>query len=69
MDSPIVEIVGMLFGLIKDIYSMLFEISLGPFSLGQMLFGLLLLTIVIQFMRKLFDVGDNSGSGSSSKKS
>lgn len=68
MNSPFVEIISMLFGLIKDIYSMLFEISLGPFSLGSMLFGLLLLAIVIQFMRKLFEVGDNSGSGSNSKK-
>lgn len=68
MDSPFVEIVRMLFGLITDIYSMLFDIQLGSFSLGSMLFGLLLLTIVIQFMRKLFEVGDNSGSGSNSKK-
>ena len=60
MDGPFVEIIRMLFGLITDLYSMLFEISLGPFSLGSMLFGLLLLSIVIQFMRKLFEVGDTS---------
>lgn len=64
MDSSFVEIIRMLFGLITDIYSMLFDVSLGPFSIGSLLFGLLLLTIVIQFMRKLFEVGDNSGSGS-----
>lgn len=64
MDSPIVQILIMLFDLIKNIYSMLFEISLGPFSLGSMLFGVLLLAIVIQFMRKLFEVGDTSGSNS-----
>ena len=68
MDNPFIEIIRLLFGLITDIYSMLFEVPLGPFSLGSMLFGLLLLTIVIQFMRKLFEVGDNSGSGSNSKK-
>lgn len=62
------DFIQLVFGFIYDLFTMLFTISLGPFSLGSMFFGLLFLSIVIQFMRKIFEVGDNSDPSSSSKK-
>lgn len=47
------DFIQLVFGFIYDLFTMLFTISLGPFTVGSLIFGLAFVGIVVNFVARL----------------